>query len=59
MVLYIYIYTYILGGGCPNKHHLFSPPLDLDRLLDNLIMSKSVFESLGTTSDRKIIRTLK
>jgi len=42
------------------KHHLFSPPpLDLDRLLDNLLMINSVFESFGTTSDRKLIRTLK
>jgi len=33
-----------------------SPPLDLDRLPDSLPTASSVFESLGTTSDRKVTR---
>jgi len=47
--------------GMPKKAPRFypPPPLDLDSLLDNLLIIKSVFESLGTTSDRKIIHTLK
>ena len=49
--------TSLVGGEVPNKHHLLSPPLDLNSLLDNIPRLNSVSESLNINDDRKIIPT--